>query len=119
MMIKAETPAKGVMVTGQWPDAVCYHVECECSDPDHAVRTWVEVNGDDEFRHVDLSFHVNTTTPFWRVSRWRAIWDLLIHGYHRGQHTLILDQQAAANLAEAITASVQKLEKNTNKKTKR
>lgn len=117
--MKAETPAKGTMKTGEWPDAVSFHTECECSDPDHAVRTWVEVKGDTEVKHVEVGFYVETTTPFWNTSRWRAAWHILTRGCHRGQHTLLLDSQAAVNFAEAINTSVQRLEINTNKKAKR
>lgn len=117
-MTKPQTPAKGVMMTGRWSNAVCYHVECECADPDHAVKTWIEVNGDPEVEHVDLSFYVNTTTPVWRASRWRAVWNLLTHGYHEAQHTLILDQQAAINLAAAIQDSVRDLSAHGNKTSK-
>jgi hypothetical protein len=112
--MKHEIPAKGITLTGKWPDAVAYRVECECSDPDHAAVVWMEVNGDPEIKNVDLSFYVNTTTPFWSMSRWQAIWNLLTHGHHQGQHTLLLDSQSAINLAAAIQDTVKKLEANSN-----
>lgn len=117
--MKAEKPARGTMKTGEWPDVVSFRTECDCSDPDHAVATWIEVKGDAEVRHVDLTFYVNTQTPVWDRSRWRAIWNLLTKGYHQGQHTLLLDSQSAVNLAAAIQDSVEQLEQKPNKKTKR
>lgn len=117
--MKAETPARGISKTGEWGDYVSYRVDCACSDDSHAVNAWIEAKEDSEMGHVDVEFQVSTITPVWSVNRWRAIWELLTRGHHRGSHTLILEAQAAVNFAEAIKESVQRLEKNTNKKAKR
>lgn len=108
--MKAEKPAKGIMQTGEWPNAMSFRTECECSDPDHAVATWIEIKDDAEVDHVEVGFYVNTQTPVWNISRWRAVWNLLTRGYHEGQHTLLLNSQAAVNLAAAIQDSVKKLQ---------
>lgn len=107
--MKTETPAKGILRTGAWPDAESYYVACECTDPDHAANMWIEVKPDQQVKQVTVGFYVQTQTPFWSMTRWRAIWNMLRYGYHQGEHHLILNQQSALNLAETVKTSVTKL----------
>jgi hypothetical protein len=59
-----------------------------------------------------MTFYVNTTTPFWKecFSRVKTAWDILIHGYREDQHSLILNKQAALNVASTITTVIEELE---------
>jgi hypothetical protein len=112
-MSEAQTPAQGIMSVGHWPDADVYKVSCSCSDPDHDVVTWIEVQSESDIREVAITFFVNTRSPDWRKgwNRWRAAWDLLWHGRHESEHTLLLDPQSARNFSSAIVASIDRLEK--------
>ena len=107
-----QTPAEGIMSLGRWNDAHSFRIECDCSNADHDVVAWIEVSRDRECKTVDVEFFVEGTTPFWQegFSRVRAAWNMLVHGYHREQHCLILRGQAARNFAAAIETSVQELE---------
>ena len=101
------------MSTGSWKDTRSFRVACDCHSTDHDVNAWIEIDPDHEHRTVDVEFFVEGTTPFWQkgFSRVRAAWNMLVHGYHREQHCLILRGQAARNFAAAIETSVQELEK--------
>jgi len=110
---KAQTPAQGIMRVDQWPDADVYKVSCSCSDPDHDVVTWIEVQPESDIQEVSITFFVNARSPNWRKgwNRWRAAWNMLWHGAHESEHTLLLDQQAALNFSQAIVASIDRLKK--------
>jgi hypothetical protein len=76
----------------------------------------IELEGDKDCRDVNMTFYVNTTTPFWKpgFNRFRAAWDILVHGYREDQHTLILNKQSALNVATAITTVIEELEEKKN-----
>ena len=111
--MKYQTPAQGIMLTKDWSDAKTFHVECECTDPDHAVQMWVETDLDKDIDAINVSFYVKTTNAFWKegYSRIRAAWEILTKGVHQQEHHLLLDQQSAINFAGAITNSIKELEK--------
>lgn len=110
--IKPQQPAEGISVTSRWPDAVSYHIECDCHGVDHAVNMWIEVNNDRETQDVEVSFYVDTWTPFWDTgfNRIKTAWNVLVKGYHRQEHTLLLNKQAALNLAKVIEHNVNELD---------
>lgn len=110
--MKYQKPAQGIMLQNDWGDAKTYHIECECTDPDHAVKMWIEVNGDTEVQDVEVSFYVETWTPFWdtKFNRFKAAWDILVKGVNRQEHHMILKKQAALNFAGAVTDTVKQLE---------
>ena len=110
--MKSQKPANGIMLTNDWKDAKSFHIECECTDPDHAVDMWIEVDQDEDLSNtVNVSFYVKTTNVFWKkgYNRFRAAWDILTKGVHQQEHHLILHRQAALNMANAITRTVKEL----------
>jgi hypothetical protein len=113
MDLKTQKPAQGISCTGIWDDARSFRVGCECTDPDHDVNMWIEVNRDDEVRDVEVGFYVEGTSPHWAKgwNRFRAAWAILTRGYHRAEHHLLLKPQAALNMADAIKTSVETLSK--------
>jgi hypothetical protein len=117
MDIKAQTPAKSVSATGVWDDARSFRIGCECHDPDHDVDMWIEVDNDPEVQHINVGFYVEGTSPHWDQGwdRVRAAWQILTQGFHRSEHHLILDQQGAANFADALTNGVNALSKTKTK----
>jgi hypothetical protein len=112
---KVQTPAEGIMQTGEWRDAKTYVIACECSDSEHQVNMWIEVDGDDETQDVQVGFYVDTWTPFWdsKFNRFKAAWDILFKGVNRQEHHLLLRKQAAVNFAKTIEKVVKELEKGT------
>lgn len=114
--MKAQKPAHGIMASADFGDSKSYTVTCECTDSKHDVHMWIELNHDEDERDVEMIFYVNTTTPFWTegFSRVKAAWDILIKGYREEQHTLILNKQAALNVANTINTVVKELEEKKN-----
>lgn len=109
--IKKQEPAEGIMKTASWPDAEAFHVKCACSNQEHDVDMWIEVEPDKEVNLITVSFFVSGSSPTWKSgwNRWRAIWDLLWKGTHRTENHLLLNAQAATNLVGALQDSVKKL----------
>ena len=112
--MKPQKPAKGILLTNEWPAAKAFHIECDCTATDHSVQMWIEVQRDKDIPDVELSFYVTTwTREFWKnwPARLRAVWDILVKGVHKQEHHMLLNKQAALNLAEAIKTSVKELDK--------
>ena len=108
-----QTPAQGIMLDRDYGGSKSYTVACDCQDGDHQVHMWIELTGDDDCKHIEMTFYVNTTTPFWTkgFSRLKAAWTILVKGYREDQHTLILNKQAALNVASAIESTVKDFER--------
>jgi len=110
--MKAQTPARSIMSNGDFGDSKAYTITCECQSNNHDVHMWIELNGDEDGKDIEMIFYVNTTTPFWRegFNRFKTAWNILINGYHESQHTLLLNKQGAMNVASTITKVVKELE---------
>jgi hypothetical protein len=110
--MKAQTPAQGIMFDADYGNSKSYTIACDCRDGDHQVHMWIELNGDEDCKDIELTFYVNTTTPFWKpgFNRFKAAWDILTKGYREDQHSLILNKQAALNVADTINRVVKELQ---------
>ena len=106
-------PALGIMRLEHYDDADVYRVACSCGDYTHDVTAWVEVKSDTDIDEVEATFFVEGQSPTWSPGwrRWRAVWDLLMHGRHRSEHTLLMSAEAAANFARALQHSSSRLAK--------
>lgn len=106
--MKPQKPAQGIMLDRDWGNTRSYTIECECGDRDHSPQMWIEVGdeNDADLQNVTVTFYVETVSPWYRLNRWRQIWQILIRGYVKQENTLILSQQSALNMAEAINSSV-------------
>ena len=111
-MMEAQKPASGIMFDADYGNSKTYTIACDCHDGDHQVQMWIELNGDKDTQDIEMTFYVNTTTPFWKegFSRIKAAWNILIYGYREDQHSLILNKQAALNVASTITTVIEELE---------
>jgi hypothetical protein len=107
-----QTPAQGIMLDADFGSCQAYTIACDCHDGNHQVHMWIELEGDSDNKDVNMTFYVNTTTPFWTkgFSRIRAAWEILVRGYREDQHTLILNRRAAVNVANTITTVIAELE---------
>jgi hypothetical protein len=108
--MKPQAPAEGIMLDRHWGDARAYTIACECGDRNHFPNMWIEVTRENDVEHVIVTFYVETKSPWWSTSRWRQIWQMLIHGYVKQESSLILSKQSALNLAESINSSVAEIQ---------
>jgi hypothetical protein len=111
--MKAQIPAVNIMKIGEFNDSSAYTIACDCHSPDHAVDAWIEVLSDTEFRDITVSFHVQGTVPFWGegFNRFRLMWQVLTTGYYKSEHHLILNEQSATTLVDAIKKDLTKFKK--------
>ena len=111
--MKPQTPALNISKTGEWKDATAYKISCDCHDNNHTVDMWLEVDPDTEFKDITISFHVQTTAPFWEkgFNRFKLILQLLTTGYYKSEHYFILDEQTATTLVDVIKKDLTKFKK--------
>jgi hypothetical protein len=112
--MKAQKPAQGIMLQGEYGNSKNFKVECDCSSDDHAVYMWIEVQRDEDIPDVEVSFYVTTwTKEFWKnwPARLKAVWDIIVHGVHKQEHHMLLNKQSALNFAAAIQNTVKDMEK--------
>lgn len=120
--MKSQTPAVGISQTGHYKDAKSFNVRCDCHSDEHDVNMWIEIQDTDpDVQSVEVSFYVETWSPFWdkHLTRFKMIWNILTKGYHKQEHHLILNKQAATNFANTILTEVANLEKQHGKKANR
>lgn len=110
--MKAQKPAQGIMLQADFGNSRNFKVECDCTSDDHAVHMWIEVDKDTDVQEVEVSFYVNTWTPCWQGwgQRLQAVYEILFKGVHKQEHHMILNRQAALNLAKTIENTVQDLD---------
>ena len=110
--MKPQKPAQGIMLDRNWGDARSYTIACECGDREHYPQMWIEVGdeSDVELQNVTVTFYVETVSPWYRLNRWRQIWQMLTRGYVKQESTVILSKQAALNLSTVIRNSVNEMQ---------
>lgn len=110
--MKAEKPALGISRSTTYSDAQVYHVECSCTDPDHAVDTWIEVSPDDDIEEIDVTFFVKTN--FKRTEgfkdRVKSAWGILFGNGYEQFHNILLKKQTALNFSAALEQAIKDLE---------
>lgn len=129
--MKAETPAQGIMKTGEFGDSKFYKVVCGCGQPDHDVD--FEVEADDT--GVNVNTYITAKTNYWTetvkkrynidnpylqewdwywkdivngvVRRLKMTWEIWTQGYIRTQTTIAMSEQQALNYAETLKSAIQ------------
>lgn len=112
--MKAQKPAEGVLKTGDFGDAMFYHIHCVCGSEDCAHE--VEIEADDI--HVQVHIYHVQHTKWWQKNRWQQIWQILTKGYADMQTTIVMREQTALNYAETLKSAVKDVKnfKESNKK---
>lgn len=111
--MKPEKPALGISRSNTWPVAQVYHVECSCTDPDHAVDAWIEIGTEEDIHdEIEVTFYVRTDFQDWRsfFKRIKLAWRVLTGRGYEQQHSLLLKKQAALNFGAAIEQAIEDLE---------
>lgn len=102
--MQVQTPAMGISAQCDYNDYKSYVIECDCTDTDHAHILSVEAEADDNI--VSVCIYTKSITPFWKLSRWRMLWNLLISGKVNYEVALVLQRQQALNYASAIINAI-------------
>ena len=129
--MKAETPAEGIMKTGDYGNAKWYKVVCGCGQPDHNID--FEVEADD--CSVNVNTYVTTKTDYWGETfkrrfdidsvwlqefdwfwkdlingftrRVKWTWRIWTQGYIKTETTISMSEQQALNYAETLKFAIQ------------
>lgn len=129
--MKAETPALGIMQTGEYGDSKFYKVVCGCGQPDHDVdfeveaadtgvnvNTYVVVKTDYWSEAVKKNYNIDTPWLqewdwFWKdlvnsiATRIKLTWTVWTKGYIKTESTIAMSEQQALNYAETIKKAIQ------------
>jgi len=100
--MNAQTPAEGILKTGNFGDSMCYRVVCGCGQPDHEHNVWVEA---DE-TGVNVTIYATVKSPFWSMNRLKQIWHLITKGYLEHETVVTMSQQQALNYAETLKTAI-------------
>jgi hypothetical protein len=128
--MKAETPAVGIMKTGEYGDSKFYKVACSCGQPDHDID--FEVEADET--GVNVNTYVTAKSNYWTeavkkrydidnpwlqefdwfwkdlingfVTRLKLTWTLWTKGYVQTESTIAMSEQQALNYAETIKSAI-------------
>lgn len=124
--MEAQTPADGILKTGDWGTSKTYHVACDCGNAE--CRHVIDIEADDW--GVTVTVYTEQKTPWWkrrfadnhnidnpvldRLDRtwkdlangiWRRValtWDIWVHGYVKYETNIILKEQAALNYGNTL-----------------
>lgn len=116
-----QKPAQGIMETSyNIENTKSFTVNCECTQQDHQIDTWIEVNKELEVKQISVTFYVKTYIPFINniLNRIKVSWNILIYGTYQQQHELLMRDKVALNFAHAILNSVDELSINIDKQKK-
>ena len=133
--MKLQTPAEGIMITGDYGDSKFYKVVCGCGQPDHDIDFEVEAAE----TGVNVNTYVTAKTDFWTesikkrydindpylqeldwalkdmwngfVSRLKLTWQVWTKGYVRCETTIAMTEQQALNYAETIKSAITEVKK--------
>ena len=136
--MKLQTPAEGIMITGDYGDSKFYKVVCGCGQPDHDIDFEVEAAE----TGVNVNTYVTAKTDFWTesikkrydindpylqeldwalkdmwngfVSRLKLTWQVWTKGYVRCETTIAMTEQQALNYAETIKSALTEVKKINN-----
>ena len=100
--MKPQTPAEGIMKTGDWGTAKSYKVVCDCGDPDHEHKVWVEA----EETGINVTIYTTIKSPFWSINRFKQIWQILTKGHLQTETVILMNEQEALNYAETLKSAI-------------
>jgi hypothetical protein len=128
--MKAQAPAKGILMTNDFGHSRWYQVVCGCGQPDHTLT--VEVESDE--MGVNVNTYVTAKTDYWSttvkkrydidspwlqewdwfwkdlvngiVTRLKLTWTIWTKGYVQTESTITMTEQQALNYAETLNSAI-------------
>ncbi len=129
--MKKQTPAQGIMMTGDYGNSKFYKVVCGCGQPDHDLDFEVEA----EDIGVTVNTYVTAKTDYWTesikkrydidnpylqeldwtlkdiwngfITRIKLTWTVWTKGYVQAETTIVMSEQQALNYAETLKSAIQ------------
>ena len=138
-MINPQTPAEGIMLSGNYSDCKFYKITCTCGDDAHNID--VSISYDKDIGDVVIEFYSKQKSLYWeKVADWdtykihntwlysiayfiksfingfghrlKVTYNLWWNGYLEYQSDTIMSKQTALNFAEALKNTVLEIDKN-------
>lgn len=137
--MQTQTPAEGIMLTGDYSEINCksYKVTCACGNNGHNID--VSIAYEKDFGDVVIEFYSKQKSLYWeKVVDWdvyeidntwlysiayfiksfingfghrvKVTYNLWVHGYIEYESNTIMSKQTALNFAEALKNTVLELE---------
>lgn len=129
--LKPQTPAEGIMKTGDFGDSKFYKVVCGCGQSDHNID--FEVESCDT--GINVNTYLTTKTDYWSefvkkrydidnsylqeldwtvkdiinglVTRLKLTWTIWTKGYIQCETTIAMTEQQALNYSETLKSAIQ------------
>jgi hypothetical protein len=129
--LNPQTPAEGIMKTGDFGNSKFYKVVCGCGQPDHSID--FEVESCDT--GINVNTYLTTKTDYWSesvkkrydidnsylqeldwtvkdfinglVTRLKLTWTVWTKGYIQCETTIAMSEQQALNYAETLKSAIQ------------
>ncbi len=127
---KPQTPAEGIMKTGDFGNSKFYKVVCGCGQPDHSID--FEVESCDT--GINVNTYLTTKTDYWSeslkkrydidspwlqeldwtvkdiinglITRFKLTWTVWTKGYIQCETTIAMTEQQALNYAETLKSAI-------------
>lgn len=128
--MEAQVPAEGIVLTKDFGNAKAYEVICDCTNPDHTHKVWV----DSDNGQVTVTTYTMQTTAYWDeyfetrydiendvlqsieygykyyinqiIRNIKLTWQLWTKGYIKYEASLIMSKQQALNYAATLNQAV-------------
>ena len=136
MVMQAQKPAEGIMMTHDFGDSMHYNVLCDCGNPDHMISFSLELEAD--AWNIVLNTDFTPMSPYWKnlvnetgnisYSSWlwgvdcairetinglyhrlMVTWEVWTKGYVKYYQSTIMTEQQALNYAATINQSIEDL----------
>jgi len=114
-IIKAQTPAEGILLHKDYGDTKFYTVTCDCMCNEHTHSVMVEA----EDTGITVTTCTQQKTNWWTKTRWHAIWTLLTRGYIEYEASIIMSPQQALNYTETLKRAIIDVETFRNQRKKK
>lgn len=129
--MKAQTPAQGIMMTGDYGNSKFYKVVCGCGQPDHSLD--FEVEADET--GINVNTYATVKTDYWTesikkrydidnpylqeldwavkdiwnglITRIKLTWTVWTKGYVKCETVIAMTEQQALNYAETLKSAIQ------------
>lgn len=109
---KLKEPARNIMKTGEWSDADCFRVACDCHHHDHDLDVWIEVEEDNEVKDITVTLYKELYSPVWELgfNRFREALRLLFTGSTRVAGSIVMRREVAQNFIDVVQLSIDRLD---------
>jgi hypothetical protein len=129
--MKAQAPAKGILMINDFGHSKWYQVVCGCGQPDHTltvevesdelgvnVNTYATVKTDYWSTTVEKRYDIDSSWLqefdwFWKdivngvIARLKLTWTVWTQGYVQTESTITMTEQQALNYAETLKSAIQ------------